>query len=171
MTKLMHAPGHRRVITVLLILVMLLGRSCNASPRRCPVHPIRPRPCACESESLDTAADVSVILLWWQLQDGIADHTFLHGLKYRTASVLLGRAYKRARERQPGFDASTRDYLARLRQLELENCPSLDRPADCFASLLAGIADCETDPSRRRVLEQMLYVTISPVQSLMPPNS
>ena len=25
MTKLMHAPGHRRVITVLLFLVMLLG--------------------------------------------------------------------------------------------------------------------------------------------------
>ena len=141
----------------LTFLAMLLGKTCGATRRRCFLHPVRPRPCACRSGALDTAADISVILLWWQLQDGIADHTFLRGLKYRAAALLLKRAYRKARQIQPRFDALTRRQLARLSELERENCPSLDRSADCFASLLAGIAACEPDPIRRRVLEQMLY--------------
>lgn len=28
-------------------------------------------------------ADMSVILTWWQIQDGIADHGLFQGLKYR----------------------------------------------------------------------------------------
>ena len=73
------------------------------------------------------------------------------------ASILLCGAYKKASKCQPQFDEGTRDHLARLRQLEREGSNSLDKPADCFASLLAGIAACETELSRRRVLEQMLY--------------
>lgn len=141
----------------LTFLVMLLGKTCGLSQRRCIMHPIRRRPCACQCDALDTAADISVILLWWQLQDGIADHTFFRGAKYRVAAVFLRAAYKRAQTRQPRFDVQTQAHLMRLSQLEQENCSSLDRPADCFASLLAQIAECEPDRSRRRVLEQMLY--------------
>lgn len=33
----------------------------------------------------------------------------------------------------------------------------MDRAADAFAALLAGAAEEEPDPVRRRVLEQLLY--------------
>ncbi|MEI3346953.1 MAG: hypothetical protein V8R55_00550 [Dysosmobacter sp.] len=33
----------------------------------------------------ELAADESVILAYWQLRDGVADHDWLHGLKYRSA--------------------------------------------------------------------------------------
>ena len=49
------------------------------------------------------------------------------------------------------------DYEAALAALERENCPSIDRPADTFARLLAGAAGEEPDPVRRRVLAQLLY--------------
>lgn len=141
----------------LAFLAMLLGPRCDSTDRHCIVHPIRKRPCACQSDALDTAADLSVILLWWQIRDGIADHGFWKGLKYRAAALLLGRAYRKARRLQPAFDGNTRARLDELSRLERENCPSIDRPADCFARLLAQTAEGEPEDARRRVLEQMLY--------------
>ncbi|MBQ1459460.1 MAG: hypothetical protein IIZ26_00835 [Oscillospiraceae bacterium] len=141
----------------LTFLAMLLDTRCDSRACHCLVHPIRKRPCACQSAALDTAADLSVILLWWQLQDGIADHGFWKGLKYRAASLLLRRAYRKACKLRPDFDEGTRGRLDELSRLEQENCASLDRPADCFARLLAQASQGEPDPIRRRVLEQMLY--------------
>ena len=141
----------------LAFLAMLLGKTCRPGREHCIVHPIRRRPCACRSAALDAAADISVILVWWQLQDGIADHGLWGGLKYRAASALLRRAYARARQNRPDFDASARDLLSQLSRLEQEGCASPDRPADCFARLLAKAAVGEEDPERRRVLEHLLY--------------
>ena len=161
---LCHTLGRRYGFTArlflnydLTFLAMLLGHRCGSSDRHCVVHPIRKRPCACESEALDTAADLSVILLWWQLQDGIADHGFFRGLKYRAASLLLRRAYRKASVRQPSFDENTRLRLDELSRLERENCPAVDPPADCFARLLAHASESEPDPTRRLVLAQLLY--------------
>ena len=125
--------------------------------RRCIAHPIRGRLCSCGSSAFDLAADISVILTWWQLRDGIADHGFWGGLKYRTAAALLHRAYKKARLLRPTFDADTQRHLGVLSHLEAERGTSLDAPADTFAQLLAGAADEVTDPTKRRVLAQLLY--------------
>ena len=142
----------------LTFLAMVLsdgeGETCL---RRCAVHPIRRRCCAANDPALDTAADMSVILTYWQLRDGVADHGFWRGLKYRLASALLRPAYRRARERLPQFDRGTREHLDALAALEREGCPSLDAPADAFASLLALAADGIQEPARRRVTQQLLY--------------
>ena len=92
-----------------------------------------------------------------KLTDGVADHGFFRGLPYRAALLALGRAYRKARARRPGFDERTRAHLEELARLEGERCPSMDRAADAFAALLAGAAEEEPDPVRRRVLEQLLY--------------
>ena len=143
----------------LAFLAILLdeGGTCHSCEKRCMVHPIRKRPCAQPSAALETAADYSVILTWWQLRDGVADHGFWGGLKYRAASLLLRRAYRKARTAQPAFDESTKRHLDALAALEKARCESIDRPADTFAALLAGAAEGVTDPIRRRVLQQMFY--------------
>ena len=69
----------------------------------------------------------------------------------------FGGGYRTARARRPGFDERTRTHLEELARLEGERCPSMDRAADAFAVLLAGAAEEEPDPVRRRVLEQLLY--------------
>ena len=143
----------------LAFLAILLDEEgkCTDCPRRCAVHPLKKRPCSAPMPALDTAADYSVILTWWQLRDGVADHGFWRGLKYRAASWILRRAYRKARERQPQFDENTRRHLEELSALEREGCPSIDRPADTFAQLLAGAAQGVNDPIRRRVLQQIFY--------------
>jgi hypothetical protein len=109
------------------------------------------------SAALDTAADYSVILAWWQLRDGVADHGFWSGLRYRFLSLFLRRAYGKARAAQPDFDRQTRQHLETLSHLEQDACPSIDRPADAFAELLAGAAQGIADPVRQRVLRELLY--------------
>ena len=143
----------------LAFLAMLLSREpeCPTAHCRCPAHPIRGCDALEGQDAFDTAADLSVILTWWQLKDGVADHGFFRGLPYRAALLLLRRAYRKARARRPGFDACTQAHLEELARLEAGQCPSIDRAADAFAALLAGASEEEADPVRRRVLRQLLY--------------
>ncbi len=122
----------------------------------CIAHPLRGRDYFPGNEALELAADCSVILAWWQLQDTLADPG--EGkFKYRAAVRLLDGAYRQARERRPAFDRASREQLERLGVLEAARCPSLDEPADTFARLLSGVAGEVEEPVRRRVLEQLLY--------------
>ncbi len=137
-----------------MVLSQGTGETCS---RACGVHPFKKRRCPVDDPAFDTAADMSVILSWWQLRDGVADHGFFRGLKYRVAAWLLTPAYRRARKRREDFDRRTAAHLERLAALEREQCPSLDAPADAFASLLAGAAAGVRDGKRRRATEQLLY--------------
>ncbi len=125
--------------------------------RRCVVSPVHRRTVLMPDPALELAADESVILAYWQLRDGVADHDWLHGIKYRAVSRVLEPAYRKAAALRPEFDAGTRRQLALLSELEAAQCPSMDRAADAFAALLACAAGEVDEPVRRRVLEQLLY--------------
>ena len=62
----------------LAFLAMLLSREpeCPTAHCRCPAHPIRGCDALEPQPAFDAAADLSVILTWWQLKDGVADHGF-----------------------------------------------------------------------------------------------
>lgn len=128
----------------------------EAAHRGCAAHPFSGRAYYPGNPALELAADESVILSWWQIRDALADPGGGKG-KYRAASLALKGAYGRAAERRPDLDRITREKLEQLRELEEARCPSLDRPADAFAGLLAAAAAGAPDPVKRRVLEQMLY--------------
>lgn len=129
-------------------------KDCKA---RCLASPIRRRSFQPPNPALELAADESVILAYWQLRDGVEDHDWLHGLKYRGVSSLLEPAYRGAAALRPGFDEKTRLQLELLRRLETERCSSIDRAADAFAALLAAAAQEADGSVRKRVLGQLLY--------------
>ena len=143
----------------LVFLAMLLsdGETPRCGEKRCLVHPVRPR-CFCEeTEALDAAADVSVLLTWWQLRDGVADHGFWGGWKYRFLSLLLRRAYRKAKALRPELDERIRTHLDKLSALEREKCAVPDAAADAFALLLRDTAALAPQGVKRRVLEELLY--------------
>ena len=76
---------------------------------RCPASPLRRRPYLEADAAMELAADESVILAYWQLRDGVADHDWLHGLKYRSASKILEPAYQKA--------AALRQSVIRVRKI------------------------------------------------------
>ena len=124
---------------------------------RCIRHPVHDCAFLQENEAMALAADESVILAYWQLRDGIADHNWFHGLKYRSLSVVLEPAYRKAANLRPAFDEAVRRQLNLLAELEQQNCDSIDRAADAFAALLACAAEEVGHPVRRRILQQLLY--------------
>ena len=122
---------------------------------RCHANPLVEKPMCPDSPALELAADESVILAGWKLEDSVRDDGFWKGIPARVLFGLLHPAYRKASRRCPEFDRAVRDSLAELTALEAENCPSMDRTADTFARLLRSAAP-EDDP-RGRVLEQLLY--------------
>ena len=143
--------------TFLAILLTAGEGSGERICKRCPVHPFRrPRTCLAGGR-LDAAADQSVILTWHKLSDDVDDHGFVTGLPYRFVRFLFRGAYRRAAAAQPEFDGRVRGGLARLRALEEENSPQLDRVADTFAGILACACAAAPKARSRRVLEQLLY--------------
>ena len=140
-----------------LAILLAAGEEGPAGESRCPVSPLRKRPYRQSDDAAALAADESVILAYWQLRDGVADHDWLHGLKYRSISRILEPAYQKAAQARPGFDEAVRRQLDLLSRLEAERCPSMDRAADALAVLMERSADEVEDLVRRRVLGQMLY--------------
>ncbi|WP_295585256.1 DUF5685 family protein [uncultured Oscillibacter sp.] len=125
--------------------------------RRCIASPHKARPYLQSSAPMELAADESVILAYWQLRDGVSDHDWLHGAKYRAASALLEPAYHHAARLCPSFDTAVQKQLSILSRLEQEQCASMDQAADAFAVLLERGADQVENAVQRRVLGQMLY--------------
>ena len=124
---------------------------------RCYTSPIRKRPYLEPTAAMELAADESVILAYWQLRDGVEDHAWAAGLKYRAGARLLESAYRKAAAFRPAFDQAVRRQLQMLSALEKEKDPSMDKAADTFAVLLSSAAEGVEEPVRRRVLEQILY--------------
>ena len=140
-----------------LAILLSNGTADAENAGRCWVSPVKKRPYLEPTAAMELAADESVILAYWQLRDGAEDHTWAAGLKYRGAAQLLEGAYRKAAAFRPEFDAAVRRQLRLLHALETAEDPSMDRAADTFAVLLSGASAEIEDPTRRRILEQILY--------------
>jgi len=140
-----------------LAVLLSDGTEGEADAFRCPRHPLKKQAVRRGGASMEIAADESVILAYWQLRDGVEDHGFHRGLKYRAGAKALRRAYAKAAKARPGFDQAVRKQLQKLSALERERSPAMDAAADAFATLLAGAAGEAENPVRRRVLGQLLY--------------
>ena len=125
--------------------------------RRCPYHPLRKASCPEASASMDAAADFTVILAYWKLQDGARDRKAVSALGCRVLASLMRGAYRKAAKLRPAFAQAVESELRALDDLEKENCPSVDAPADRFAGILRETAAGETEPSRARILGELLY--------------
>ena len=140
-----------------LAILLSNGTADAENAGRCWLSPVKKRPYLEPTAAMELAADESVILAYWQLRDGAEDHTWAAGLKYRGGAQLLEGAYRKAAAFRPEFDAAVRRQLRLLHALETAEDPSMDRAADTFAVLLSGASAEIEDPTRRRILEQILY--------------
>lgn len=138
-------------------LALLLGAQGDKCQCRCPVAPCRGKSCLAQDEALELAADESMILTWWKLQDELQDESGVRRMGAWLLAMLYGGAYRGAAKRCPDFDRLTQQQLAQLRRLEQEQCESIDRTADAFARILAGAVPSSGDTMRDRSMEQLLY--------------
>lgn len=124
---------------------------------RCHANPLMKKDMCTPSPALETAADESVILTWWQLRDKVRDSGVLAGIPARILTLLLCPAYQKAARTRPGFAKAVQEGLERLDRLEQEECASMDEAADAFAVLLQAAAPESGEEMRDRPLAQLLY--------------
>ena len=140
-----------------LAILLSNGTAGEEYAARCYTSPVKKRPYLASTAAMELAADESVILAYWQLRDGVEDHAWAAGLKYRAGARLLESAYQKAAAFRPEFDEAVCRQLRLLGELEKASDPSMDKAADTFAVLLSSAAKEIEDPIRRRILEQILY--------------
>lgn len=138
-------------------LALLLGTTRQETRCRCISGPCQGRWACNGCDALEIAADESVILAWWKLEDQVRDGKGVKQLGGRILSLLYRRAYRKAAKRRPDFDGRVCQAMDQLNELEKAQIPSLDRPADTFAGLLAAAAPESGDPVRERCMHQLLY--------------
>ena len=77
-----------------LAILLSEPREPETHEKRCLRHPVHARAYLEENDAMALAADESVILAYWQLRDGVEDHDWFHGLKYRGLSAVLEPSYR-----------------------------------------------------------------------------
>lgn len=123
----------------------------------CPIKPFCKVECMPCDPVMEYAADLTVLLSRHKLADTLEDGGWGKRLGARLCLWLYSRPYKRAASLHPREDDLFRSQLALLGELERENCNSIDRVADTFATLLQGCVAQPHTPSERRILETLLY--------------
>ena len=141
-------------------LALILGACQPEDPgeeeRRCGVRAFQAHAMARSSETLQIAADESVLLVRYKLMDNETDETGLKRMGAHFLECIGSGAFSEAAQRRPEFDQAAAYWMRELSSLEREKTPSLDRPADAFAHLTqAMIPDGDTQTTR--ILRHMFY--------------
>ena len=87
-----YGPAARFILNydfTYLAILLAEGGTRGVKQARCMVSPLKKRDFLEADKAMALAADESVILAYWQLRDGVADHDWFHGLKYRSLSAVL----------------------------------------------------------------------------------
>ena len=114
------------------------------------------RPIANASPALDYAADVNVLLAWYQAADDAADEK---SAKAYAARLAFRRAYNKAAKRRPELNRAIRENTERLHALEAEGVASTDEPSDTFGKTLSAVILFAPmlPPGERTAAEWMFY--------------
>lgn len=143
--------------TFLALLLQQNDESSCTQCRRCIASPIKGRMARSSDLAMREAADLTVLLVYWKLRDQLEDEKGLKKLPAHLLLMIMHGTFRRVRRRCPELDAKIAGSLAELRTLEEQNCPSIDRTADRFASIMTAMVPEERDAGSRAAMEQLLY--------------
>lgn len=88
------------------------------------------------SQELDYAADVNVLLAWYQAADDAADEK---SAKAFAARAVLRRAYRKAAKAHPALDRAIRENTEQLHAIETQRVASTDEPSDTSGRTLSAV--------------------------------
>lgn len=125
----------------------------------CMVHPLKKRNTCQSNGSLDLSAAAAMILLYYKLQDNIADGDTAEKAACLLALPVAKAACEKAAEKLPEMAKVTAEQMAAQSLLEREKCPSVDRAAEPTAKILEVLlGSLSEDENQRLVLRRMGYL-------------
>ena len=124
-----------------LLLMSLYEPEEISGNRACSLHPIKPRPWV-DNTYIRYAADMNVALAYYKALDDVRDE----GSKAASlAASVLKKSLPEIQNRYGRQCQAIEDCIARLSQLEQENCQNPDLPAACFGQLMGELLVYEED--------------------------
>ncbi len=143
--------------TFLALLLRTQQQRPGTCCKRCLSSPYKGRT-VCESDpGLDAAADISVLLVYWKLKDQLQDERGIHRILPYLELGLFHHSFSKAKQKNPDLNDAIGSQITALSALERENCPSIDRTADCFGHIMTSMVPSDWDEASRRSVEQLLY--------------
>ena len=120
---------------LVLVLSSLYEPAEDDGEARCPVHPMKKRP-YWTSSFTDYAADMNLLLAWWNCQDDWEDEKKISRLLYH--KVLSGKCAA-LETRYPRQSQAIRECLSALHRYEAGTEVNADKAADCFGRLMGEL--------------------------------
>ena len=124
-----------------LLLMSLYEPEETTGDRACMLHPVKPKPWV-DSEIIRYCACMNVALGYYNALDDAQDEG---GVSAKALLNIFGKEMEKIQEKHPRQCAAMVENLAKLRQLEKENCNNPDLPAACFGQLLGEVFVYEED--------------------------
>ena len=143
--------------TFLAMLLSAPGSRVETCYKRCMASPFRKKCCCVWTPALDRAADVSMILLYYKVQDVIADDGFFKRIGARVVSLVFHRKFRKANAYVPSFSKVAAAQMQALRVVEDSGEQRMDAAADPFAALLAGAGALAQDARSQKICTELLY--------------
>lgn len=143
--------------TFLALLLRTQSQKPTTCCKKCLSSPIKGRTVCDPDPGLDSAADISVLLVYWKLKDQLQDEKGVHRILPYLELGLFHRAFSKAKQKNPELNDAIGLQITALSALEQENCSSIDRTADCFAKIMTAMVPKQWDDLPRRSMEQLLY--------------
>ncbi len=140
-----------------VLLGSLFSSTENIEQKRCPVHPLKKRPFVTSQPSIDYSGDMMILLAYYNFSDNIKDEKNLGAL---AGLIALKGTRKKIMKIHREKCIIVEERLNELSKLEIEECPSLDRVAQPFASLMGEIFAAESvfkDEQTLKLLKRIGY--------------
>jgi hypothetical protein len=136
--------GARLSLSYDLSFLALLLDALDPSPNRvlrerCVAHPTRRHAVTAPGPVVSYAADMNVLLAYYNLRDKWKDE---HSLPGAAGTLILARAAGKAGKRWQEQASGIRTRLAELQALESAGCTSVDEAAEPFARIMEILFDC-----------------------------
>lgn len=124
-----------------LLLMSLYEPEEESGNRACQLHPIKPRAWV-DNEYIRYAADMNVALAYYKAEDDWQDD---RSTAARIRKSVFAGSYPKIRSQYPRQCRAIETCIARLGELERENCENPDLAANCFGQLMGALLVYQQD--------------------------
>jgi len=123
-----------------ILLSSIAGEKACVNRERCIVHPLKKRSVIKNSDIIEYASDINIILAYYNLKDNWNDE---RSLASGMGLLALRRGFQKIRKKYAEKCDIIESKLRELNKLETEKCDSIDRAAEPFARLMEEIVAYE----------------------------
>lgn len=146
--------------TFLALLNMSLSdAACAVKQGRCVCNPLKKCTyCAETDEFLRFPAAASVIMVYYNLLDNVADEKGIKKAACFLLSRIFGRAHRKAAADFPALEGAAAEYIKNQSEVEKSGCRDIDRAAEPTGRVLSKFfSHCSENDGDKRVLERLGY--------------